>query len=52
MTVRRILAFPASYRDSLLLLGATRAMQDSEDVSWASAAMSTSLSTGLHGVSA
>ena len=41
MTVRRILAFPASYRDSLLLLGATRAMQDSEDVSWASAAMAT-----------
>ena len=41
MTVSRILAFPGAYRDSLLLLGATRAMQDSEDVSWASAAMAT-----------
>ena len=41
MTVTRILAFPGAYRDSLLLLGATRAMQDSEDVSWASAAMAT-----------
>ena len=39
--VSRILAFPGAYRDSLLLLGATRAMQDSEDVSWASAAMAT-----------
>ncbi len=41
MTVSQILAFPGAYRDSLLLLGATRAMQDSEDVSWASAAMAT-----------
>jgi len=41
VTVCRILAFPGAYRDSLLLLGATRAMQDSEDVSWASAAMAT-----------
>ena len=41
MTVSRILAFPGAYRDSLLLLGATRAMQDSDDVSWASAAMAT-----------
>jgi FdrA protein len=41
VTVSRILAFPGAYRDSLLLLGATRAMQDSEDVSWASAAMAT-----------
>ncbi len=41
MTVSRIQAFPGAYRDSLLLLGATRAMQDSEDVSWASAAMAT-----------
>ena len=41
MTVSHILAFPGAYRDSLLLLGATRAMQDSEDVSWASAAMAT-----------
>jgi len=41
MTVSRVLAFPGAYRDSLLLLGATRAMQDSEDVSWASAAMAT-----------
>jgi FdrA protein len=41
VTVSQILAFPGTYRDSLLLLGATRAMQDSEDVSWASAAMAT-----------
>ena len=41
MTVSRVLAFPGAYRDSLLLLGATRAMQDSDDVSWASAAMAT-----------
>ncbi|HET9972968.1 MAG TPA: FdrA family protein [Streptosporangiaceae bacterium] len=41
MTVSQILAFPGAYRDSLLLLGATRAMQDSEEVSWASAAMAT-----------
>ena len=38
MTVSRVLAFPGAYRDSLLLLGATRAMQDSEDVSWATTA--------------
>jgi FdrA protein len=41
VTVSRILAFPGAYRDSLLLLGATRSMQDSDDVSWASAAMAT-----------
>jgi FdrA protein len=41
VTVSRILAFPGAYRDSLLLLGATRAMQDSDDVSWASASMAT-----------
>jgi len=41
VTVSRILAFPGAYRDSLLLLGATRAMQDSDDVTWASAAMAT-----------
>jgi FdrA protein len=41
MTVSQVVAFPGAYRDSLLLLGATRAMQDSEDVSWASAAMAT-----------
>jgi FdrA protein len=41
VSVSRILAFPGAYRDSLLLLSATRAMQDSTDVSWASAAMAT-----------
>jgi FdrA protein len=41
VTVSRVVAFPGAYRDSLLLLGATRAMQDSEDVRWASAAMAT-----------
>ena len=41
MSVSRIQAVPSSYRDSLLLLSATRAMQDHDDVSWASAAMAT-----------
>jgi FdrA protein len=41
MSVSRIQSFPGSYRDSLLLLNATRTMQDSNDVSWASAAMAT-----------
>ncbi len=36
-----MLAFPGTYRDSLLLLSAIRAMQDGDDVSWASAAMAT-----------
>jgi hypothetical protein len=43
VTVSRVLAFPGAYRASLLLLGATRAMQDSEEVSWASAALGTVL---------
>jgi FdrA protein len=33
--------FPGTYRDSLLLMSATRAMEGSEGVSWASAAMAT-----------
>jgi FdrA protein len=33
--------FPGAYRDSLLLLSATRAMEDGAGVSWASAAMAT-----------
>jgi FdrA protein len=33
--------FPGTYRDSLLLLSATRAMQDGAGVSWATAAMAT-----------
>jgi FdrA protein len=33
--------FPGTYRDSLLLLSATRAMEDGTGVSWASAAMAT-----------
>ena len=41
MSVSWIQAFPSTYRDSLLLLNATRAMQDGNDVSWASAAMAT-----------
>ncbi|MGH3238640.1 MAG: hypothetical protein ACRDOH_36365, partial [Streptosporangiaceae bacterium] len=41
MSVSRMLAFPGTYRDSLLLLSAIRAMQDGDDVSWASAAMAT-----------
>lgn len=41
MSARRLLAFPSTYRDSLLLLSATRGMQDSPNVTWASAAMAT-----------
>ena len=33
--------FPGTYRDSLLLLSATRAMEDGTGVSWATAAMAT-----------
>ena len=33
--------FPGTYRDSLLLLSATRAMEDDTGVDWASAAMAT-----------
>jgi hypothetical protein len=33
--------FPRTYRDSLQLLSATRAMQDGTGVSWASAPMAT-----------
>jgi len=33
--------FPGTYRDSLLLLSATRAMQDGTGVSWAAAVMAT-----------
>ena len=33
--------FPGTYRDSLLLLSATRAMEDGPGVSWATAVMAT-----------
>ena len=33
--------FPGTYRDSLLLLSATRAMQDGDGVDWAAAVMAT-----------
>jgi len=41
MSARRMLVFPGTYRDSLLLLSATRVMEDGTGVSWASAAMAT-----------
>jgi FdrA protein len=37
----RMRVFPGTYRDSLLLLSATRAMADGDGVDWASAAMAT-----------
>jgi FdrA protein len=37
----RLQVFPGTYRDSLLLLSATRAMEDGPGVNWASAAMAT-----------
>ena len=36
-----MLVFPGTYRDSLLLLSATRAMEEGTGVSWATAAMAT-----------
>jgi FdrA protein len=41
VSASRIVTYPGTYRDSLLLLGATRAMQGGSEVSWASAAMAT-----------
>lgn len=41
MSAERMQVFPGTYRDSLLLLSATRAMADGAGVSWASAAMAT-----------
>ncbi|HJY94016.1 MAG TPA: FdrA family protein, partial [Streptosporangiaceae bacterium] len=41
MSVSAMAVFPGTYRDSLLLLSATRAMQDGPGVSWASAVMAT-----------
>jgi FdrA protein len=41
VSVPALRVFPGTYRDSLLLLSATRAMQDGAGVSWATAAMAT-----------
>lgn len=41
MSVEVLRVFPGTYRDSLLLLSATRAMQECPGVNWASAAMAT-----------
>jgi FdrA protein len=41
VSTHQLRAFPGTYRDSLLLLTATRAMQDGDGVGWASAAMAT-----------
>ena len=41
MSARAVRVFPGAYRDSLLLLSATRAMEQGAGVSWASAAMAT-----------
>jgi FdrA protein len=41
VSVPALHVFPGTYRDSLLLLSATRAMQDGAGVSWATAAMAT-----------
>jgi FdrA protein len=41
VTVAQMRVFPGTYRDSLLLLSATRAMEDGAGVSWASAVMAT-----------
>ena len=41
MSTARVQVFPGTYRDSLLLLNATRAMQDDAGVSWAAAVMAT-----------
>ena len=41
MSTTRVRVLPGTYRDSLLLLSATRAMQDGTGVSWAAAVMAT-----------
>ena len=41
MSVLAMQVFPGTYRDSLLLLSATRAMEDGSGVSWAAAVMAT-----------
>jgi FdrA protein len=41
VSVPAIEVFPGTYRDSLLLLSATRAMEDGPEVSWATAVMAT-----------
>ena len=41
MSTQAVRVFPGAYRDSLLLLSATRAMEQGAGVSWASAAMAT-----------
>jgi FdrA protein len=46
VSVPAIAVFPGTYRDSLLLLSATRAMQDGVGVSWATAAMATPAAVG------
>jgi FdrA protein len=41
LSAPQVRVFPGTYRDSLLLLSATRAMQDESGVSWAAAVMAT-----------
>ena len=41
MSINAVRVFPGAYRDSLLLLSATRAMEEGAGVSWASATMAT-----------
>ena len=41
MSVPALRVFPGTYRDSLLLLSATRAMQEAPGVDWATAVMAT-----------
>ncbi len=41
MSARRLRVFAGTYRDSLLLLSATRAMADGDGVNWATASMAT-----------
>ena len=45
MSADRIRVFPGTYRDSLLLLSASRAMADGDGVIWASATMATPVAT-------
>src|SRR5215469_11818531 len=41
VSTAQVRVFPGAYRDSLLLLSATRAMQDGDGVRWAAAVMAT-----------
>ena len=47
MTIRTLVVYPNTFVDSVLQMSATRAMEDSNGVLWAAAAMSLALPSAL-----